>query len=95
MLLRPLVLIRLRTVPVRYVFDPIALGRGVEYEALLPLFADKERFSEFNLTFDRYAFGAIRGSNILLISQLLLLLLLVLHLTTTVTRLDLVLVDQW
>jgi hypothetical protein len=67
-LLRPLVLIRLRTVPVRYVFDPIALGRGVEYEALLPLFADKERFSEFNLTFDRCALGAIRGNNILLIS---------------------------
>jgi hypothetical protein len=37
----------------------------VEYEALLPLFADKERFSEFNLTFDRYALGAIRD-NILL-----------------------------
>ena len=51
MVLRSPVLIR--TVTDRYVFDPIALGRGVEYEALLPLFADKERFSEFNLTFDR------------------------------------------
>eukprot|EP01043_Picozoa_sp_COSAG02_P063388 COSAG02_NODE_8972_length_2377_cov_2.300702_1_plen_624_part_00 len=47
-----------------YVFDPIAaIGRGTEYESLLPLFADEERFSEFDLALDRANQLSIGGTN--------------------------------